>query len=53
VTNASDDSFTSIERTQAALRDSIEKAKALAEESERRIRRPRDEAPEERPFNPA
>jgi hypothetical protein len=57
VTNANDDSFTSIERTQAALRDSIEKAKALAEESERRIRRPRDEprdeAPEERPSNPA
>jgi hypothetical protein len=44
VAKAKDDSFIQIEETQAALRDSIEQAKALAEESERRIRRRRGEA---------
>ncbi len=34
-----DDTFSRIEQTQAALRDSIDKAKALAEESDRLIRR--------------
>jgi hypothetical protein len=53
MTQASDDDFTSIEATQAALRDSIAQAKALALESERLIRPPRDEAPEARPPAPA
>lgn len=53
VTQASDDEFSSIEQTQAALRDSIEQAKALALESERLIRQRRDEAPQAEPPNPA
>jgi hypothetical protein len=53
VTKANDDSFIQIEETQAALRESIEKARALAEESERLIRRQRDEAPRPRPPDPA
>lgn len=42
-----------IEQTQAVLRESIEQAKALASESERLIRRNRDEMVEEKPPNPA
>jgi uncharacterized protein YggE len=53
LTQARDDDLASIEATQAALRESIEQAKALARESERRIRPPRDEAPEPEPPNPA
>jgi hypothetical protein len=36
--SGSDDSLIRIEETQAALRDSISRAKALAEESERLVR---------------
>ena len=53
MTQASDDDFASIEETQAALRDSIAQAKALALESERLIRPPREEAPQAEPPNPA
>jgi hypothetical protein len=41
-----------IEETQAALRDCIEKAKKLVEQSERLVRRHRDEPPEPEPPNP-
>ena len=50
---ANDDDFDRIEETQAALRDSIEQAKALARESERLIRQRRDEGLEAKPPNPA
>lgn len=53
MTSTTDDNFASIEQTQAALRESIEKAKALALESERRIRPPRDETSQAEPPNPA
>jgi hypothetical protein len=53
VTKTTDDHFASIEQTQAALRDSIEKAKALALESERLIRPRREEEPKAEPPNPA
>ena len=53
MTETNDDPFASIERTQAALRESIEKAKALALESERLIRPPRQEEPKAEPPNPA
>jgi hypothetical protein len=52
VTETNDDPFAGIEQTQAALRDSIEKAKALALESERLIRPPREDG-EAEPPNPA
>lgn len=39
VAEADEDNFIQIQETQAALRDSIAQAKALAEESDRRIRR--------------
>ncbi len=52
VTETDDDDFASIEQTQAALRDSIEQAKALALESERLIRAKREE-PRAEPPNPA
>lgn len=42
-----------IEQSQTALRASIEQAKDLSAESERRIRRRRTEAPENKPPNPA
>jgi hypothetical protein len=38
------DDLIQIEETQAALRESIEKAKALVEESDRRVRRQRGDA---------
>jgi hypothetical protein len=38
VTEPGDDTFSRIEETQAALRDSIAQAKALAEQSDRLIR---------------
>ena len=44
MSDPSDDSLGKIEESQAALRDSIEKAKALASESDRRLRRHREEA---------
>ena len=53
MTRTTRDDFAGIEETQAALRASIEKAKALALESERRIRPPREEAPAPEPPNPA
>ena len=37
--------FTGIEKSQIELRKSIERAKALSEESDRRIRRHRSEPP--------
>ena len=49
----SDDTLGKIEETQAALRDSIEEAKALASQSERLIRQHRDETTEAKPPNPA
>ena len=52
MTQASDDDFSGIEETQAALRDSIEQAKALALESERLIRPRREEGPEAEPEPP-
>ena len=42
-----------VEETQAALRDSIEETKKLAAESDRLIRRHRDETAAPRPPNPA
>lgn len=45
-----DQTLIQIEETQAALRDSIERAKALAEESARIVRKHREEAV--RPPNP-
>ena len=50
---AGDEGFIRIEETQAALRDSIEQAKALASKSERLIRRYREEKIEAKPPNPA
>ena len=47
-----DDTLIQIEETQAALRDSIEKTKELAAESDRLIRRHRDEITEPKPPNP-
>jgi hypothetical protein len=52
VTKPGDETFTEIEETQAALRDSIAKAKKLAEESERLIRRRRRDGPEAGPSEP-
>jgi hypothetical protein len=49
----SDDTLGKIEESQAALRASIEKAKALASESERRLRRHREEMDEPPPPPPA
>jgi hypothetical protein len=49
VSKSSDETFGKIEETQAALRESIEKAKALASESERLIRQHRDEMTETGP----
>ena len=46
---AGGESFIRIEETQAALRDSIEQAKALASKSDRLIRRHREEKMEDRP----
>ena len=42
-----------IEEAQAALRLSIEKTKALAEDSEQLLRKHRDEIAEPKPPNPA
>jgi hypothetical protein len=53
VTKTTEDPFAGIEQTQAALRDSIEQAKALALESERLIRPRREEEPKAEPPNPA
>ena len=44
-----DETLGKIEETQAALRDSIEKAKSLAAESERMIRQHRQATVEARP----
>jgi hypothetical protein len=48
----SDETLGRIEATQAALRDSIEQAKALASESERLIRRHRKEVTAAEPPSP-
>jgi hypothetical protein len=45
-----DETFIQIEETQAALRDSIERARELAEESERLVRKHRKETA--KPPNP-
>ena len=42
-----------IEQTQAALRDSIEKTKELAADSDRLLRRHRQEIAKPKPLNPA
>ena len=47
----SEETLIQIEETQAALRDSIEKARELAEESERLVRKHRKETA--KPPNPA
>ncbi len=48
-----EDTLIRIEETQTALRGCIEKAKELAEDSERLIRRHRAEAVKAKPENPA
>jgi hypothetical protein len=48
-----DETLIRIEQTQTALRESIEKAKDLASESERLIRQHRDEMSNTKPPNPA
>jgi hypothetical protein len=53
VSKPDDETFIQIEETQAALRDSIEKAKELATSSERLIRKHRDEPVAAPPPNPA
>ena len=53
MTRTTDDSLASIEQMQAALRESIEQAKVLALESERRMRPPVEEPPTAEPPNPA
>jgi hypothetical protein len=53
VSGPGDETFIRIEETQAALRDSIEKAKELASKSERLIRQHRDETIPATPPNPA
>ena len=50
-TKQSEETLITIEQTQAALRDSIEKARELAEESERLVRKHREEMA--KPPNPA
>ena len=52
VTRAGDETFIQIQETQAALRESIDKAKDLAAKSEILIRKHRDET-EAKPPNPA
>jgi hypothetical protein len=51
--NVPDETLIQIEETQAALRDSIEQAKKLAEDSARLISRQRDEIATDQPPNPA
>ncbi|MEA3029530.1 MAG: hypothetical protein QOJ53_823 [Sphingomonadales bacterium] len=48
-----DETLTRIEETQAALRECIEQAKGLVEDSERLVRRHRRETAEAKPPNPA
>ena len=48
-----DETLIQIEETQAALRDSIEQAKKLADESARLISKHRDEIAKDEPPNPA
>ena len=48
-----DDTLIQIEETQAALRDSIEKTKELAADSDRLIRRHRQEITKPKPPNTA
>lgn len=50
---APNETLLKIEQTQAALRDSIEKAKQLADDSARLISKHRDEIAKEEPPNPA
>ncbi len=47
-----DDSFVEIEQTQAALRNCIVQARALAEDSERLVRKHRSKAAETKPADP-
>lgn len=53
MSDPTDNSLGKIEESQAALRASIEKAKALASESDRRVRRHREEPPDPEPQAPA
>ena len=48
-----DDALEKIEETQAALRDSIEKSKELAAESERLVRRYRRAGGKSKPSDPS
>lgn len=48
-----DETLIQIEETQAALRDCIEQAKGLVEESERLVRRHREAPAKAKPANPA
>jgi hypothetical protein len=48
-----DETLIQIEETQAALRDSIEQAKILADQSARPISKHRDEIATDEPPNPA
>jgi len=48
-----DDTLIQIEETQAALRESIEKTKELAADSDRLLRRHRRETAKPKPPNPA
>jgi hypothetical protein len=47
-----EESIFQIEATQAALRESIEKARQLADESERLVRKHREEIAKDRPPGP-
>ena len=51
--NDPDETLIQIEETQAALRDSIEQAKKLADESARLIGKHREEIAQAEPPNPA
>jgi hypothetical protein len=48
-----DDTLIKIEETQAALRETIEQAKQLADDSDRLIKKHRAEIAQEEPPNPA
>jgi transposase-like protein len=51
--SSKDETLIRIEETQSALRRSIEQARALAEDSERLVRKHRDEKAALKPPNPA
>jgi hypothetical protein len=53
VTSSKDETLFDIEKAQAALRESIEKSKALAEKTARLVEQNRGETPKAEPPNPA